>query len=448
MLAKSSVVMLPAVILLHAWWKRGRVLRSDLVASAPFFGVSLVLGLVTVAFQEQRAIAGADLAMGGLAARSAEAGKAVFFYLGKALVPTGLIPNYPPWNPGHPGLADFVPLAGIAACIFLVACACSLRWSAISGRAAPLRGALFGLGFFLLNLLPVLGFAPMAYLRISWVADHFAYLSLLGLAGLAAAAVGSLPNATLSRLLALIIVGCLAWQARAYAAIYSSDEAFWTYTLARNPDSWTAHNDIGMIREGQGRQHEAVAHYQAALRLEPDYLPARANLGNALSKAGDFGAAAAAYERVIAVNPGFPGVQDELAFARYKLGNALGNSGRYDEAIQSYAEALRHKPGYAEARANLGLALANAGRSQEAIAQLEEAVRVNPGYALAQAYLGFALAGTGRLPEAINHYEAALALNPGDADIHYNLALALRQAGRGADAEAHFREAQRLGTGH
>ena len=49
---------------------------------------------------------------------------------------------------------------------------------------------MFGLGWFGLNLVPVLGLVPMAYLRIAWVADHFAYLSLAGAMGLVAAGLG------------------------------------------------------------------------------------------------------------------------------------------------------------------------------------------------------------------------------------------------------------------
>ncbi len=48
MLTKTSMVMFPVVILLYVWWKRGRIRGSDLWHSAPFFAVSLLLGLVTV----------------------------------------------------------------------------------------------------------------------------------------------------------------------------------------------------------------------------------------------------------------------------------------------------------------------------------------------------------------------------------------------------------------
>ena len=74
MLSKSSVVMFPDVLLLSAWWRRGRITRREVGASAPFFALSLGLGLVTLWFQLHRAI-GYDLGIGGGLTRVAAAGR-------------------------------------------------------------------------------------------------------------------------------------------------------------------------------------------------------------------------------------------------------------------------------------------------------------------------------------------------------------------------------------
>src|SRR5204862_260760 len=51
MLAKTSVVMLPVVVLALAWYRRGAITRSDVVRMSPFFVAAAVLGAVTVGFQ-------------------------------------------------------------------------------------------------------------------------------------------------------------------------------------------------------------------------------------------------------------------------------------------------------------------------------------------------------------------------------------------------------------
>jgi protein O-mannosyl-transferase len=241
MLSKSSVVMFPFVLLLYAWWKRGRVVREDLRRVAPFLAVSVVLGVVTLCFQETVAIRGITVPQGGVLSRTAVAGLAIAHYVRKVAWPSGLLPIYPRWQADPARLWQFWPWPVLALVLVLL-------WR--SRRHPAARHGLFGAGFFLLNLVPVLGFVPMSFLRISWVADHFAYLPMLGLVGLASAVVGFLagdgggppgrpaPVVTICAFSLLAVVS--AFVARGHACIFASERAAWTYTLARNPDAWLA----------------------------------------------------------------------------------------------------------------------------------------------------------------------------------------------------------------
>jgi uncharacterized membrane protein YeaQ/YmgE (transglycosylase-associated protein family) len=66
MLCKPTMVMFPMVILVHAWWKRGRIRWNDVQASAPFFVVSLALGLATLWFLHRYTLVVDAIQMGGL----------------------------------------------------------------------------------------------------------------------------------------------------------------------------------------------------------------------------------------------------------------------------------------------------------------------------------------------------------------------------------------------
>lgn len=474
MLCKSSVVMLPLILLLFAWWRRGRIGRRDLVCAAPFLAISVALGLVAVWFQEERAVAGRDLGIGGAWTRFALSGRALVFYLGKSLAPLRLMPVYPRWGAQDGAWRLCLPW-------LLLGAAGAAIWRHRRGWG---RHAALAAGFFALNLVPVLGLVPMAYLRLSWVADHFAYISLLAAAGLAAAGMDVLllrAGRTAASLIAALAVGSLALESRGLAEIYRGDDAFWAFAAERNPGAWIAHGNLGLVLNGRGDVKGAIAEYRQALRINPDDAAAHVNLGNALARTGRakeaaeefasalrirpddtdartdlgnldlaggrFGAAVDEYESVLRVRPGDPGVARSCAEARYRRGNELANTGRLGDAVSDYTEALRLWPALVEARANLGLALSAEGLPAEAIAVLEEAVRAKPDYAEAHAYLGLALFRAGRPGEAVAEYEEALKRDPDSADIHYNLAVALKAAGRPSDAAAHFEAAARLGAG-
>jgi Flp pilus assembly protein TadD len=419
MLIKTSVVMFPAVLLLHAWWKRGRIARRDVVASAAFFAASFALGLVTLWFQQTRAIRHEILPMGGLDAQLARAGLAIVFYLWKSLVPVGLVPIYPRWAVDPPTLAQWLPWPALAA-LFGV---CWMK------RATWGRHALLGLGFFVINLFPVLGFLPMSYMRFSWVADHFVYLPLVGLVALAAAGLARLAAhvaAGPQRIVrsAIAALGCaFVGGAFAYSRVFHDEIALWSYTIAHNPANWQAEDNLGLALTRAGRNEAAIAHFERALQLNPDCDDAHYNLANVLIALGRRDEAATHYEATLRLKPA-------SMDAHVNLGNILLESGRAEEAIRHFQLAVQLQPNSAQAHGNLGNAFARLGRLSDAIAEHEKAVQFQPENGLAHYNFGTALFQAGRYREAAEQFEEAVRLMPESPDARHNLEVTRRKLGQ------------------
>src|SRR5262249_5175101 len=139
--------------------------------------------------------------------------------------------------------------------------------------------------YFVCMLFPVLGFFNGVFFLYSFVCDHFQYLACIGpLALLAAALTLALESVrptkpwfelAISSLL-LLTLGTLTWR---QTATYHDPDALWRDTLAHNPDSWMAHDNLGTRLSNAGRFEEANSHYRKALELRPTDHMAYNNLG-------------------------------------------------------------------------------------------------------------------------------------------------------------------------
>jgi len=402
MLSKPSTVVLPFVLLLCAWWQRGRWNRADMMRIAPFFALAVGMSALTVIEQRAHVLrAGATDWQLGPAERLVIAGKDIWFYAAKVFWPVRLTFVYPRWEVDASSVGSWAPTAS------LVALGVALwRW-----RSRPwCRAALYGGGFFVVALLPVLGFFDVFYFWYSFVADHFQYLACLGLISLAVSAGAAICEragqrgrawGTLVAGFVLLLLGVSTWR---QARVYQDVDTLWRDTLAKNPQCWMAHNNLGLELSKLGQTQAAIGQYEDAVRIKPDLAEAHNNLGNALS--------------------------------------ALGQT---TEAVAQYQETLRIKPGYAGAHRNLGCSLLRLGRAQDAIGPLEEALRIQPEDALAHARLGLALSQVGRVSEALGQYEQALRLQPDLVEAQNNLAwqLATLPPAQGGDPVRAIRLAER-----
>ena len=316
LLAKTSVLMLPAVFLLHAWWKHGAITSRDLKKTIPFWLVAIVLGLVTMHFQTDAYYESADTRARTLVERCFQSGAAFDFYLGKFLWPSPLMPIYPRWWPASLSLSQLLALPLTVFLFIGLGMNCRRTWC---------RPLLLGLGFFALTLLPVLGFADMTYLKFSWVADHLVYLPMIGLVGLSVAGLESLstklfPTARILLIGAITIVtAALAWNAHTYAARFADEQKMWAYNIRLNPSAWAAHNNLGFVQLQSGRLSEARQEFDKALRLNSNSADVHNNLGVVLLQTGQYAPSITEFETALRLDPNDKSAQQNLQTARDKM---------------------------------------------------------------------------------------------------------------------------------
>jgi predicted O-linked N-acetylglucosamine transferase (SPINDLY family) len=163
--------------------------------------------------------------------------------------------------------------------------------------------------------------------------------------------------------------------------------------------------DMGYSCHMLNRHDQALACYDRAIILRPDYAEAYNDRGNTLLLLQRPAEALASFDRALTLKPRY-------AEARYNRGNALIHLNCFSEALASFEGAIALKPEYAEAYNGRGIALFRLNRAAEALASCDRALAINPQYADAHHCRGNALVDLGRLMEALASYGRALATKP------------------------------------
>jgi tetratricopeptide (TPR) repeat protein len=434
--AKTTACTLPVTLLLILWLKRKPINWVWLAQTAPFFVLSLGMGLLTIWWERyHQGTHGALFAMTWLQ-RLLVAAHAFWFYLGKLVWPINLTFIYSHWTIDAASAASYSWLAAAAA----------LGWVVYSARRFLGRGVAAALIFFVVTLGPVMGFIMLYTFRYTFVANHYQYVACIGPLALVAAlietgrrqvaAIFHLPASAFYLLPA--VLGVLTWR---QCGMYANSETLWHVTLAQNPDCQMAHIDLGNLLLEQGRITEAVGHLTRAVQLDPNDAEALSNLGGALARQGHFAEAIQECHRALELDP-------YCAKACSNIGYALAAQGHWDEAVRWFEHALQLQPNDPGFHANLGVALATLGKSDQAIQHYERAIQLNPDFAQAHFNLGNALADRADWADAIQHYQRAIELNPVFPDPHYYLALALAAQGKSNEAIPQFQQALHLATAH
>jgi len=349
------------------WWKRGRVdWKRDAVPLAPFFALGILYGLFT-SLVERKFIGAEGSAFDfTFIERCLIAGRAIWFYISKILLPVNLTFIYPRWNVSRALWWQYLfPVAAL-----LLA---GVLWKLRSRSRAPLAAFIY----FTAMLFPVLGFFNVYPFQYSFVADHFQYLACLGpialLVGGTRPIVGSFKEngRRLIYIMVLLTLGLLTWS---QCRMYADAETLFRTTIRKNPGCWMAHDNLGNLLRDSGRKDEAMAHYRASLECNPHDYVAYANLGKMLTDLGRTDEAAADFQKALDIKPAY-------ADAHYGFGLLLAKAGQADEAIAHYRKALETEPDDIGTLRNLANLLVRQGKLTDAIPVLQRvlALEKSPG---------------------------------------------------------------------
>ena len=402
MLSKSVVVVFPVTFLILQWWKEGSITRTYLLRTAPFFLVGLAIAVGDTLFYQNAE----SISLGySMAERVLIAAHALWFYVGKLLLPVDLAVIYPHWDVN---VASFLGWLYVITAVAVAAALWLLR--ARIGRG-PLACALF----FAVMLSPTLGFIDYGYMRYSFVADRYQYLGGIGVIVLFAAVAtygcdrmpGSLRKATRGAALALLaLLGVATWN---QAAVYKDEVTLFRHVISLNPQARNAHLNLAYaLLHSEGGSEEALAAAREAVKNRPLYYSSHNVLGAALSGLGRHEEAEKHLRRAVELNPRY-------APAFLNLGESFRRRGRYNDALEAYLAALRIDPDYPLPYVTMGYVLFGLKRYEEAVSSMKQALSLKPDLPMAPrvySLIGQSLRQMGRHEEAKRYLRRARELAP------------------------------------
>jgi tetratricopeptide (TPR) repeat protein len=372
LLSKASTMMLPAALLVldvYPLRRRGvgvTVLLREKIGYFALAGVGAAVALVAV--RQGATVTG--YAEYGLGARAAMTLYSLLFYPWKFLWPVDLSPMYELPARVEPlawrFLLPMVAVPAITAALFLL----RRRWP--GGLAAWVYSALL--------VLPVSGAVHAGY---QLAHDRYSYLSGLGFAVLAGAAVVWVMRAGARGVLrpwlegvvlgaVVLVVAALGAGSWRQSRVWHDSETLWRWAVSVDPACGLCGNNLGhalVVAHATSAGHVRLAegYFRFAISRRPRQPDAYHNLGAALAMQGRYSEAEAALRTYLQLSP--PGKPEPPA----RLGLLHVDQKRYADAIPLLRRALALDPRFPLVRQDLVVALGKRADELEARGDRSEA---------------------------------------------------------------------------
>lgn len=343
LLAKQMLVTLPVILLLMDYWPLKRLIPSQgehetkpvgkmflLIEKLPLFAMSAISSLVILrAHASAKALFNTD--GGSLLLHSGNAFLSYVKYIRYMFWPADLTFFYP----FEPSAITAVKVAGAVVILAVLTGVVMMQ-----GKQRPYL--LFGWFWYLITLLPVIGFVRVGGQAL---ADRYTYIPLIGLfiilawGGAEAAGKWRRGNPALAgtAVIVIVIFSVLTVKQIRY---WQTSYTLFDHALSVDGRNWLAHNNMGILYAQQNRNDEAIFHFQESVRLNPKGIMGFRNLGNAYQTIGRNAEAIEALRQAVWLDP-------SDAESHFRLGLAYLLGGNSDFAQQEYRQLLRLNESYA-----------------------------------------------------------------------------------------------------
>jgi len=350
--------------------------------------------------------------------RIAQALYGLAFYPWKTVCPTNLVPLYEQ-NPAA-ALLDTANIVGAVVVVLLTAGAWAMR------RRAP--ACLTAWASYVVLVSPMLGLAQSGP---QVVADRYSYVACLPFAillggglSLLWARLGTTGRRLQGVAAAGVAVICLLLMmgTRQQVRMWRDPLTLWTTTLARAPQTPTAHANLAALYLNRGEYELARRHAEAALERLPGNRSAHVSLAQASLELGDATTAERSFRIALGIAKTL-GREDTVSEAG--LAASLMRQKRFSEAESLYRSLVQLHPEVAAWYVNLAGTLAAQDRKDAALAALSRAIDVDPGFVPTYLRLATLYLDAGDPATAIASLERGLRAVPDDVNLLARLAWVL-----------------------
>jgi Flp pilus assembly protein TadD len=403
-------------------WSSIRPLLSEKI---PFFILAIFSSFITYFVQD---VAIQSYKSFPLSVRLSNAFHSYLIYIVKMVWPVNLAVFYP-----HPGSwPTYRVLVSILTVILFTVQAFRLR------KKYPY--VFVGWSWYVGTLVPVIGIVQVG---IQSMADRYTYLPLIGLFIIIAWGLPDILKTWPYRKRVLIAltaccflgVSLLTWRQVGY---WRNNLSLYNHTLSITKSNFPIHITRGQAFFKLGMINEAIADFNKAIEINPQYDFSYNNRGSIYRFLGNTKQAMRDFDRAIDLEP-----REILGY--YNRGLTYILLGDYQQAIRDLNKVIELAPRRAEAYNSRGMVYSHLGNYAQAIIDIDKAIELDPEEAKAFNNRGMVYGHLGNFTEAIKNINKAIELDPKYADAYFNRGIFYHKLGNLQQVVSDLRDAARLG---